>query len=54
MFPSRDTRTARPQKSQYFCVLKYAQAVKQKVWSEPENGEQDGGAGRPYPPWWGV
>ena len=47
MFPSRDTHTARPQKSPYFfCVLKYARTVKQKVWSEAENGEGDWGAGR--------
>ena len=54
MFPSRDTHTARPQKGPYFCVLKYARAVKQKVWSEAENGERDWGAGRLYPPCWGV
>ena len=54
MFPSRDTHTARPQKSPYFCVLKYAWAVKQTVWSEAENGERDWGAGRLYPPFWGV
>ena len=52
MFPSRDTHTARPQKGPYFCVLKYARAVKQKVWSEAENGERDWGAGRLYPPCW--
>jgi len=54
VFPSRDTHTARPQKSPYFCVLKYARAVKQKVWSEAENGERDWEAGRLYPPFWGV
>ena len=27
----------------YNCVLKYAQAVKQKVWTEAENGERDWG-----------
>ena len=31
----------RLQKSPYFCVLKYARAVKQKVWSEAENSERD-------------
>ena len=29
------------QNSPYFCVLKYARAVKQKVWSEAGNGERD-------------
>ena len=53
-FPSRDTLTARPQKSPYFCVLKYARAVKQKIWSKAENGERNWGAGRLYPPFWGV
>ena len=54
-FPSRDTLTARPQKSPYFCVLKYARALKQKVWSEAENEEWDWGAhspaGRIKTPW---
>ena len=29
----------RLQNSPYFCVFKYARAVKQKVWNEAENGE---------------
>ena len=33
----------RLQNSPYFCVLKYARAVKQKVWSEAENSERDWG-----------
>ena len=43
--------TARPrrdnayglQNSPYFCVFKYARTVKQKVWNEAENREQDWG-----------
>ena len=31
----------RLQNSPYFCVFKYARAVKQKVWNEAENREQD-------------
>ena len=31
----------RLQNSQYFCVFKYARAVKQKVWNEAENRERD-------------
>ena len=31
---------ARLQNSPYFCVFKYARAVKQKVWNEAENREQ--------------
>ena len=31
----------RLQNSPYFCVFKYAQAVKQKVWNEAENRERD-------------
>ena len=27
----------------YFCVFKYARAVKQKVWNEAENRERDWG-----------
>ena len=30
--------TYRLQNSPYFCVFKYARAVKQKVWNEAENG----------------
>ena len=33
----------RLQNSPYFCVLKYARAVKQKVWGEAENSERDWG-----------
>ena len=29
------------QNSLYFCVFKYARAVKQKVWNEAENRERD-------------
>ena len=32
---------ARLQNSPYFCVFKYARAVKQKVWNEAENLERD-------------
>ena len=31
------------QNSPYFCVFKYARAVKRKVWNEAENREQDWG-----------
>ena len=31
----------RLQNSPYFCVFKYARAVKQKVWNEAENRERD-------------
>ena len=31
----------RLQNSPYFCVFKYAPAVKQKVWNEAENRERD-------------
>ena len=31
----------RLQNNSYFCVFKYARAVKQKVWNEAENREQD-------------
>ena len=34
-------KKSRLQNSLYFCMLKYLQAVKQKVWSKAENGEQD-------------
>ena len=36
----------RLQNSPYFWVFKYAGAVKQKVWNEAENREQDWGGGR--------
>ena len=31
----------RLQNSPYFCVFKYARAVKQKVWNKAENRERD-------------
>ena len=34
---------ARLQNRPYFCVFKYARAVKQKVWNEAENRERDWG-----------
>ena len=34
---------ARLQHSPYFCVFKYARAVKQRVWNEAENRERDWG-----------
>ena len=33
----------RLQNSPYFCVFKYAGAVKQKVWNKAENRERDWG-----------
>ena len=33
----------RLQNSPYFCVFKYARALKQKVWNEAENRERDWG-----------
>ena len=36
-------RTTRLQNSPYFCVLKYARAVKYKVWNEAENRDRDSG-----------
>ena len=44
-YPQRNPRQAlvRLQNSPYFCVFKYARAVKQKVWSEAENRERDWG-----------
>ena len=33
----------RLQNSPYFCVFRYARAVKQKVWNEAENRERDWG-----------
>ena len=33
----------RLQNSPYFCVFKYARAVKEKVWNEAENRERDWG-----------
>ena len=35
--------TPRLQNSPYFCVFKYARAVKQKVWNEAENREREWG-----------
>ena len=35
--------SGRLQNSQYFCVFKYARAVKQKVWNTAENRERDWG-----------
>ena len=43
-FPSLPSVTTRLQNSPYFCVLKYARTVKQKVWNEVEN--QRGRLGR--------
>ena len=37
---------SRLQNSPYFCVFKYARAVKQKVWNEAENRERDWGETR--------
>ena len=34
--------------SWYFCVFKYAGAVKQKVWNEAENRERDWGEMQKY------
>ena len=34
---------SRLQNSPYFCVFKYARAVKKKVWNEAENRERDWG-----------
>ena len=34
-------KKTRLQNSPYFCVFKYARAVKQKVWNEAENRERD-------------
>ena len=33
--------SSRLQNSPYFCVFKYARAVKQNVWNEAENRERD-------------
>ena len=38
-----NTFFTRLQNSPYFCVFKYARAVKQKVWNEAENRERDWG-----------
>ena len=35
----------------YFCVFKYARAVKQKVWNEAENRERDWGFLSPHTPY---
>ena len=37
------SRRDRLQNSPYFCVFKYARAVKQKVWNDAENRERDWG-----------
>ena len=37
------TAGSRLRKSLYFCVVKYARAVKQKVWNEAETREWDWG-----------
>ena len=38
--------SCRLQNSPYFCVFKYARAVKQKVWNEAEKRERDWGETR--------
>ena len=38
---TKSTGNDRLQNSPYFCVFKYARAVKQKVWNEVENRERD-------------
>ena len=40
---AHNIKKIRLQNSPYFCVFKYAPAVKQKVWNEAENREQDWG-----------
>ena len=42
-FTRNSSEENRLQNSPYFCVFKYARAVKQRVWSEAENGESDWG-----------
>ena len=45
------------QNSPYFCVSKYARAVKQKIWNEAENRERDRGETlflSPHKPYGGV
>ena len=42
-YDQRDCCVTRLQNSLYFCVLKFAWTVKQKVWNEAENGERDWG-----------
>ena len=42
-FKQRYKICIRLQNSPYFCVFKYARAVKQKVWNEAENRERDWG-----------
>ena len=37
------TLVRRLQNGPYFCVFKYARAVKQKIWSEAKNGERNWG-----------
>ena len=46
--PLQIHRLVRLQNSPYFCVFKYARAVKQKVWNEAENREQDWGETQKY------
>ena len=38
-----DHKRARLQNSPYFCVFRYARAVKQRVWNEAKNSERDWG-----------
>ena len=40
---TKQWKKTRLQNSPYFCVFKYARAVKQKVWNEAENRERDWG-----------
>ena len=40
---AHNIKKIRLQNSPYFCVFKYARAVKQKVWNEAENRERDWG-----------
>ena len=42
-FPSPCTLVLQTVKQSVLCVMKYAGAVKQKVWNEAENGERDWG-----------
>ena len=45
-FISAQLYSPRLQNSPYFCVFKCARAVKQKIWNEGENREQDWGGTR--------
>ena len=38
-----EIKVGRLQNSPYFCVFRYARAVKQKVWNDAENRERDWG-----------